>query len=173
MNCQAVQFTIEGIRSLFPLQGIVRDAVHQLKYNNLKALAQPLGRLLTDYLHTNPLHGEVLVPVPLHPKRLRQRGYNQSALLAQELGRLMNLPVEVNSFLRSRNTLSQARTANVEERRSNVHGAFKCEGKRLRERVVILIDDVCTTGATLDACASALKEVGVTSVWGLTIAREI
>ena len=71
----------------------MRQAIHQLKYRNLRALATLLAQLLNDYLITNPVLGEVLVPVPLHRKRLRERGYNQSSLLAKELGKLTNLPV--------------------------------------------------------------------------------
>jgi len=126
-----------------------------------------------DYLQANALPGDVLVPVPLHPRRLRQRGYNQSVLLARELAQLTGLPVIEDCLCRSRNSLPQARTATVEERRDNVIGAFICKNEKLAGAGVILIDDVCTTGATLEACASALKIGGTESVWGLTLAREV
>jgi len=133
----------------------------------------PLAQLLYDYLDTSPLPGEALVPVPLHHKRLRERGYNQSSLLAQELGKLINLPVVDGWLIRLRHAPPQARTSTVEQRRSNVAGAFTCRDHRLRGKPVLLIDDVSTSGATLDACAAALKATGVTSVWGLVLAREI
>jgi len=129
--------------------------------------------LLDDYLVDNPLPGEVLVPVPLHPKRLRERGYNQSYLLAKELGKLTGLPVVADSLVRERHTSPQARTLTVGERRGNVADAFACRDRRLEGKPVILIDDVSTSGATLDACALALKEAGAASVWGLVLAREI
>jgi len=151
----------------------MRQAVHQLKYRNLRALAPPLGQLLNDYLMTNPVPGEVLVPVPLHRKRLRERGYNQSGLLARELGKLTDLPVVDDCLIRQRFALPQARTATVEERQSNVTEAFICRDQRLRDKPVLLIDDVATSGASLDACASALKAAGAISVWGLVLAREI
>jgi len=151
----------------------MRQAIHQLKYRNLRALAAPLAQLLNEYLVTHPVPGEVLVPVPLHPKRLRERGYNQSALLATELSKLTNLPVVADCLIRQRHTFPQARTATVEERRSNVSEAFICCNDGLRNRQVILIDDVATSGATLNACAQALKAAGATSVWGLVMAREI
>lgn len=151
----------------------MRQAIHQLKYRNLRALAQPLAGLLRDYLVTNPVPGEVLVPVPLHQKRLRERGYNQSSLLARELGKLINLPVVDDCLIRQRQAPPQARAATVAERRSNVADAFSCRDRRLPDKQVLLIDDVSTSGATLDACATALKATGATSVWGLVLAREI
>jgi ComF family protein len=113
------------------------------------------------------------VPVPLHPKRLRERGYNQSRLLAQELGKLTDLPVVDDCLVRGRHSLPQARTSTVGERRSNVADAFSCRDRRLQGKSVLLIDDVSTSGATLDACARALKQAGATTVWGLVLAREI
>lgn len=151
----------------------MREAIHQLKYRNLRALAVPLAKLLQDYLITDPVPAEVLVPVPLHRKRLRERGYNQSSLLARQLGKLANLPVADDCLIRQRHALPQARTATVEERQSNVTDAFACRDHRLRDKQVLLIDDVSTSGATLDACAAALKASGATSVWGLVMAREI
>jgi len=111
--------------------------------------------------------------VPLHQKRLRERGYNQSYLLARELGKLVGLPVVDGSLIRQRHASPQARTSGVEERRSNVANAFACRNHELRDKKVLLIDDVTTSGATLGACASALKATGVSSVWGLALAMEV
>jgi len=151
----------------------MRQAIYQLKYRNLRALVVPLAKLLHDYLGTNPVPGEAVVPVPLHQKRLRERGYNQSSLLARELGKLINLPIVDNCLIRLRHAPPQARTSTVDERRSNVAGAFTCRDQRLQDKQVLLVDDVSTSGATLDACARALKAAGATSVWGLVLAREI
>ncbi len=164
---------MDGIRSPFRFDGVIRQAIHQLKYRNLRALAQPLAGLLQDYLVASPVPGEVLVPVPLHQKRLRERGYNQSNRLAKELGKLINLPVVDDCLIRQRQASPQTKAATVEERRSNVADAFSCRDPRLKDKQVLLIDDVSTSGATLDACATVLKAVGVTSVWGLVLAREI
>jgi len=171
--CVGWRAEIDGIRSPFRFDGVIRQAIHQLKYKNLRAVARPLSQLLAEYLVTNPLPGEVLVPVPLHQKRLRERGYNQSSLLAKELGKLTNLLVVADCLMRQRHAPPQARTTTVEQRRSNVAHAFTCRDHRLKNRQVLLIDDVATSGATLDACATALKAAGATSVWGLTLAREI
>ncbi len=172
-GCVSWQAEIDGIRSPFRFDGIIRQAIHQLKYRNLRALATPLARQLNDYLMTDPVPGDVLVPVPLHRKRLRERGYNQSGLLARELGKLTNLPIDDNCLIRERLTPPQARTAKVEERQGNVLGAFSTCNYRLKDRQVLLIDDVTTSGATLNACAAALKASGAATVWGLVLAREI
>ena len=171
--CQRWRLEINGIRSPFLFQGVVRQAIHQLKYNNFKALASPLAQLLAEYVETRPLPVEVIVPIPLHSRRLRERGYNQSALLAQELGRLISLPVVEDSLFRLRDTPAQARAPNAEIRRSNVVGVFACCDEELKGKQVLLIDDVCTTGATLDSCAIALNRAGASSVWGLALAREV
>ncbi|MFC2048468.1 ComF family protein [Chloroflexota bacterium] len=112
------------------------------------------------------------MPVPLHQRRLRERGYNQSALLSEELGKLAKLPVVDDCLVRERYTPPQARTATVDERQRNVAEAFTYRNDRLRDKQVLLIDDVSTSGATLNTCAAALKAAGAKSVWGLTLARE-
>jgi ComF family protein len=128
---------------------------------------------LSDYLAKNTLPVEVLVPVPLHRRRLRERGYNQSRLLALELAKLSGLPLVDDCLVRELYTTPQARTKNVAERRANVAEAFACRHRRLEGKKVLLIDDVATSGATLDAGARALKESGASSVWGLVLAKEI
>jgi len=171
--CEDRPLEIEGIRSVFRFEGAARQAILSLKYKNVKALAAPLARLMKEYLCAHPLPADALTPVPLHPRRLRERGYNQSSLLAGELSKLTSLPLVEGSLLRLKNTPPQARTKSAEERRSNVAGAFTCRDGRLEGRRVLLIDDVCTSGATLDSCAAALKAAGAASVWGLTLAREV
>jgi ComF family protein len=132
-----------------------------------------LGGFLYDFMEKNPIQGDVLVPVPLHKSRIRERGYNQSTLLAKGLAKLCGLPVIHNSLVKHEKSLPQARTTSVEERMKNVSGVFSVRDEQLKGKVVILIDDVSTSGATLDACAGVLKEAGAASVWGLTLAREI
>ena len=172
-GCAGWQAEIDGIRSPFRFDGAIRQAIHQLKYRNLRALAVPLAALLNEHVITNPVPGDILVPVPLHQKRLRKRGYNQSSLLARELGKLAGLAVVDDCLIRRRQALPQARTLTVDERRSNVADAFICRDNKLRGKRLILIDDVSTSGATFDACAVALKAAGAPSVWGLALAREI
>lgn len=172
-SCVRWTSSIDGIRAPFRFGGVVREAVHEFKYRNLRILARPLAELMSDYLDRNPLPADVLVPVPLHPKRLRERGYNQSELLARELGKLVSLPLVGNQLVRRKYALPQARTNSVAQRRANMADAFACEGNALAGRRVLLVDDVSTSAATLDACAATLKNSGAASVWGLVLAREV
>jgi ComF family protein len=169
--CSSISVKTNGIRAPFLMEGVIKDAIHALKYRNVRAAAPELGELLAQYLKTHPMPGEVLAPVPLHPRRLRSRGYNQSALLARELGKLSGLPVNERLLSRTKNTPPQVQTSNREERHHNMAGSFECIGK-VRGLSVILVDDVTTTGSTLSACAAALKEAGAVSVWGLALAKE-
>lgn len=172
-SCRQRQIDIDGIRSVFKFDEVIRKAIHELKYRNLKAISPCLAELLADYLTRNPLPGEALVAVPLHPRRLRERGYNQSTLLAEDLGGRVGLPVIEGCLIRVKQAQPQVRAADVEERRRNVADAFACCDDKVSGKQIIIIDDVCTSGATLESCAAALKRRGATSVWGLTLAREI
>jgi ComF family protein len=172
-SCRQRQSEFDGIRSPFRFDEVIRQAIHQLKYHNLRAISPCLAELLADYLESNPLPGEALVPVPLHPRRLKERGYNQSSLLARELAKLTNLPVIEDCLIRVKEARPQVKTTSMEERRNNVIDAFACRNGEINGKQIILIDDVCTSGATLESCAAALKSKGAISVWGLTLAREI
>lgn len=130
--------------------------------------------MLTDYYTHTPLPADVIIPVPLHRRRRRERGYNQSALLAQRLGWAIQISVRGDLLRRHRYTTSQTRL-NAQQRSLNVQGAFSCAqrdvAKTIAGKKVLLIDDVATTGATLRECAQALKDQGARSVWALTLAR--
>jgi ComF family protein len=155
------------------MEGTIREAVHRLKYNNLRAIAPILGELLADFLDSQQVPGQVLVPVPLHRRRERQRGYNQAHLLAKEAGDRLGIPIVPQILSRLSNTPPQAKSPGAQERRANVQGSFRCLHPSLVKGLeVVLVDDVCTTGATLEACAVALKEAGAASVWGVALARE-
>jgi len=171
-GCADWQAEIDGIRSPFLFDGVIRQAIHELKYRNLRALAPSLAGFLYGFILENPMPADVLVPVPIHRKRWRERGYNQSALLACELGKLSGLPVIENCLVRHRYAAPQARSASVIERQKNVTDAFTCVDERLQGKRVLLIDDVSTSGATLNTCARALKTAGAAAVWGLTLALE-
>jgi len=114
---------------------------------------------------------EAIVPVPLSGMRQRTRGYNQATLLAKEVARLTGLPVSDQLLKRHRHTSPQTREADASARRRNVQAAFSLPREDVPERV-LLVDDVTTTGATLDTCARVLMEGGVAAVYGLTFARE-
>ena len=163
---------IDGIRAPYLMDGLVKEAVHSFKYAGVRAAAPELAQLLAQFLKSRRLPGEVLVPVPLHRRRLRSRGYNQSALLARELGKLTGLPIEDGLLVRTKDAPPQVQAASRDQRRGNVEGSFQCTADATG-RTLILVDDVATTGSTLSACAAALKAARAASVWGLTIAREV
>jgi ComF family protein len=172
-GCIGEQSPIDGIRAPFLFDGLVRHAIHELKYRNLRAIVPALAVFLFEYLRNNPLPGGVLVPVPIHRKRLRERGYNQSSLLAHELHRLSGLPLVENCLVRTGYIAPQAKTASAAERLKNISGAFACSNTCLQGKGIILIDDVSTSGATMNACAVALKTAGASAVWGLALALEL
>ena len=170
-RCQESPLAIDGIRAPFLMEGVVRDMVHRLKYSDMRALAPVLGGLLSRSMDTYRIPADVLMAVPLHPTRERKRGYNQSFSLAKEVGKLRGIPL-IRGLARHKGSPPQSRAADVETRRANVRDAFAFQGTGSQGAKVLLIDDVCTTGATLEACALALKDTGAASVWGLTLARE-
>ena len=163
---------IEAIIAPFQMKGAAREAVHRLKYSGLRALAGPMGVAMAQHLGRHRIAPDIVVPVPLHRKRLRERGYNQAALLAREVGKWLGVPVDTNGLARTGYRGPQARTATREERKDNVVGAFAAR-RDWSGRSVVVIDDVTTTGSTLEACAAALREAEANAVWGLTFAREV
>ena len=168
--CRADAPAYERIRAPYRYTGPVRDMVHDLKYSNIRALAPTLGGLLADYLGSLRFEADVISPVPLHSKRERSRGYNQSHLLVREVSRRVQTPMADDRLLRSMDTPPQVAMSGREERRQNIEGAFECTRDATGLRV-LLIDDVVTTGSTMSACASALRDAGATSVFGLALAR--
>jgi ComF family protein len=148
----------------------LRQAIHRFKYERLAGMAEPLGSLLADCWQALDLHADWLIPVPLHHARERERGYNQAALLARQLARRTTIPVLEHGLRRTRVTAVQMEL-NAAQRKQNVAGAFACEEPRVKAKRVVVIDDVCTTGATLEACAEAVLQAGAASVVGLTLAR--
>ena len=147
----------------------LRDAIHELKYNNSRSLARPLGARMAASWRQDSLAADVIIPVPLHAARQAERGYNQSALLARVVGREVGVPIDETALVRAKATQQQA-TLKALERRMNVEDAFACRGD-VAGKNVVLVDDVCTTGSTLEACAVALRAAGAASVWAFTLAR--
>jgi ComF family protein len=127
---------------------------------------------MAGHLADRPVWTDIVTEVPLHSRRLKQRGYNQSELLARELAKRTGI-AHSRSLKKDHQTRTQVDSGNSRLRRKNVEQAFSCTDHRVRGRRVLLVDDVATTGATLDACAGALKAAGAVRVRGLTLAREI
>jgi ComF family protein len=159
--------------SLGPYDGPLRVAIHELKYRGRRRVAARLAeRIAAEPVSRGVLTQDVvLVPVPLHPRRKRERGFNQAELLASELGRRLLLPVRASALVRRLDTPSQTGLTALERRR-NVKDAFAVRGRaQVAGRVVVLVDDVVTTGATLRACARALHAAGASEVRSVSAAR--
>lgn len=151
----------------------LRDAIHALKYENLPQISDDLGFLLADAVLQNNWQYDTLIPVPLHQDRLQKRGYNQANELAQVAAIHLecdNLPDALHRLTATAPQVGK----NLQERQQNVNEAFAVSpayASYLMGKTVILVDDVCTTGATLVACATSLRRVGVKTVYAATISR--
>jgi competence protein ComFC len=168
--CDTMPENLDRVRSVGPYSGWLRRAIIDFKYHGEWARAKPLGEWLAGVAADLP--GDTLVPVPLHPSRLRQRGFNQSLLLAERAAVPMSAPV-LDALARLRRTQAQAQLP-AAQRAANVRGAFALKpGTHIEGKSVILVDDVMTTGATLTSCASALLEGGASAVMVATLAREL
>ena len=161
---------MQQIRSVAYSEGVLREAIHAFKYDGITALAAPLADLMADYWKDHPMAIDVAVPVPLHRSRERRRGFNQAVHLARELSARVGITVDEGILMRHRRTAAQV-SLDVTERQQNVRDAFTCVGQGAAGKDVLLIDDVCTTGSTLEACAVALRRGGARSVRALTLAR--
>jgi ComF family protein len=153
----------------------LRGCIHALKYDGNTRLAVPLGLLLAQTFHHFSMHADMLIPVPLHSQRQKHRGFNHASLLAEVCSAKIGVPMKENLLIRYRPTIAQVEL-HPRERYQNVAGAFICSSSvknLLKGRKILLIDDVSTTGATLEACATPLFDAGAQGVWGLVLARPL
>ena len=175
-NCQYRPLSMSGLRAVSAYQEPLRACIHALKYNGNIRLAEPLGQLLARAYTSYRLHADIILPVPLHSERQRQRGYNHASLLARVCSTQLGVPLYENILVRHRATLAQV-DLNPKDRHQNVAGAFHCTPAfatgTLCGRRIVIIDDVCTTCATLEACAVPLFAAGAEMVWGLVLARPV
>jgi ComF family protein len=168
-HCTAEPPRFTSLRAAFAMQQGARRLAHELKYEGMTALAEPMAALIAAQLRTDG--ADIVVPIPLYPSRERARGYNQAAELARHLAACAGVPLDARAARRLRNTEPLAKTMHREQRRAIVAGAFAARRDRVEARRILLIDDVVTTGATLDSCASALLDAGAAEVRCLTWAR--
>ena len=171
-RCRAGPFAFEAARSPFVYAGPAREAVHALKYHGVSAIAEAMGQMMAGCLEAWSPPVEALVPVPLAGPRRRGRGYNQSELLAREVSSTTGLPLAQGVLLRSKAAPPQARAADEVARRAAVADAFAVRPGSGMAGPLLVVDDVMTSGATLDACARALRGGGFGPVYALAFARE-
>lgn len=168
--CQTRPLPLETIRAATLFAEPVSTVIHKLKYEKQFGLAEPLADLMIAAWPRWQTTADCLVPIPLHPERQKERGYNQSALLAEALSRQIKRPCLPDCLYRTRQTPAQV-GLNGAERLANVQNAFAAQSAEVKHKKILLIDDVCTTGATLAAAAQALLDAGAASVWGYCVAR--
>jgi ComF family protein len=165
--CRLQEHAFDFARSALIFNDPFREVIHHLKYSDRVSLARPLGRLLCECLEREAFQGHVVIPVPLHRKRERRRGFNQARLIAESLTQL-NRTIDTGILHRKKNTPSQTGLSRS-QRTLNLAGAFEVRG-RVPE-CVIVVDDVYTTGSTLHEVAKTLKRHGAIRVEVLTVAR--
>lgn len=153
---------------VFMQKGAVQQLVYGLKYRNKPEIGRLLGMMFAQ--EYKPVKADMILPVPLHPKRERERGYNQSKMFAEGIARIWDIPVEDKLLLRTKHTVSQTGKSK-EEREKNVSGIFVvADPERIKNKEIILTDDVMTTGATLESCIVTLVEAGCRKIHIITIA---
>lgn len=153
----------------FAFGGALAEAIKRTKYGARSDLGAVLGALLAGELARRPTKYDLVVPVPLHPRRLAERGFNQSALIARPVAWALGAKLHTRALTRVRDTPAQAKLGRL-ERLGNMAGAFAARGD-LRGKRVLVVDDVVTTGATLAACVGALVERGAAEVSAAAVAR--
>lgn len=169
-DCQKHKFHYEQGRSLWIHKGAVPWSIYQFKYHNRRIYgefyAQELYRLYGEWIQSWKI--DLIIPVPLHRNRRRKRGYNQAEIVAKHLGKLMNIPVDTKAVIRNKYTKPQKILDN-KERRKNLKDAFEVRKPELKFRNILLIDDIYTTGSTIDEIAKILMRKRHNKIWFLTI----
>lgn len=157
---------------------LAKNMILALKFKRMESVGVFLGKLLAQYVKNvfnhdvTPLHGMIVIPIPLSRERFRERGFNQAALLAQSFAEELNLSVEENVLTRRRHTKPQSQTKQAKDRIQNVKEVFEViHSHTLKGKDVVLIDDVTTTGATLESASHVLREAGAKKIIALTVAR--
>ena len=172
-NCLENKTYFSCARAVVSYETIILHAIHQFKYGNNISVGALLASFMADFSFqdVNFTDYSLIVPVPLHIKRLRDRGFNQALILARAIAKKRQIPVNFSMLKRHKFTLTQT-GLNKTERKQNIKGAFEVSDKKIiAGKNVILVDDVCTTGATINECAKTLLKAGAQKVTVLTLAR--
>lgn len=169
-QCRTQPHSVKAIRSWAIFEGPLRNALHRLKYARDIGLGEVLSRHLVDLLFDLGWDIDCIIPVPLGAVRQSQRGYNQTALLAYPLALATGIAYKSKGLKKIKETRTQVGLT-IEQRHENVAGAFLADPKIVKNRKVLLIDDVTTSGATIESCASAIMIADADQVFGMTLAR--
>lgn len=171
-RCHHLQPNYRHLRSWANFTGGLRNAIHRLKYHRDISLAEILSRPLIELIAQLNWSIDIIVPVPLSSDRQKSRGYNQSALIALPVALGLDMRYQPKSLIRVKDTNSQVGLS-LRQRYANVSGAFESETAIVNEKRILMIDDVVTSGATLNECAKALLNAGARDVYAVTIARAL
>ncbi len=173
-RCKGKKFLYDRAISPFKYTDEIKNLIIGLKYNNKKYNAKCLASFMADCFNATSLYADVIIPVPLCESRLKQRKYNQAEVLANEVSKHLNKKLLTNILFRVKETPSQT-NLDFMERKKNLKDAFKVKGskKPIKDKFVLLIDDVFTTGATTTECAKALKKAGAKVVYVLTASHTV
>jgi len=153
---------------------LVKKAIRNFKFLLVKSLHEQLARLIIKQIEQNsiPCKIEFVIPVPLHKKRLKWRGFNQAELLGNKIAEHLDIHIRTDILVRTKNTKAQSKIHDHETRNENISEAFVCvKPDAVKQKNILLIDDVCSTGSTLNECAGVLKNAGAYKVWGVVVAR--
>lgn len=172
LSCEQKPPFYKALRSWVVFEGPIRKALHQMKYRQDLGLGDSLAAEMVEYANELKWHIDMVVPVPLGKKRFRERGYNQVGLFARPLALAKEWRYTTNALKRARETVSQVGLS-ADERENNVRSAFIADNKKVAGKIVLVIDDVSTTGATLNSCAKALISGGASEVYALSLARAL
>ena len=160
------------MRSWAVFDSPVQNALHTIKYRRNISLADSIAIQMVDFVRALGWRVDLLIPVPLGKARLKERGYNQVALVARPLAYETGMEYASQALWKARETRSQV-GLNISQRRENVHQAYQADPKFVKRKSILLMDDVATTGSTISACTAALTSAGASEVFALTIARAL
>ncbi len=169
-DCSKDKHLYDAGRAVFVYQGAVKKSLYRFKYQNKREYAEyyawQTAKQWGEWIKRQEI--DVIVPVPLHVKRKKERGYNQAEIYARKLGKRLGIPVEANLLIRQKNTIPQKELNNL-KRKNNLKKAFKCRQNIVQFKRVLLVDDIYTTGSTIDAVAEVLKNKGVKKIFFVCI----
>ena len=171
-SCLRHPLPLQQIRAAVLFTDPIQTMIHKLKYEGMFGLGPPLAELMVEAWRRCETAVDLIIPIPLHQERLKERGYNQSELLARHFSQKLNLPMNTTALERVKHTRPQV-GLNAAERSSNVEAAFAAQVEDVSRKAILLVDDVCTTGATLAAAADAILAGGAQSVSAYCLARAI